>query len=44
MLNTEIKILKKLENPNIVSLYDIFETKKYLYMVMEKCEGGELFG
>ena len=43
MLKTEIQILKKLDNPYIVQLYDIFETKKYLYIVMEMCRGGELF-
>eukprot|EP00484_Ammonia_sp_Unknown_P030727 CAMPEP_0197048818 /NCGR_PEP_ID=MMETSP1384-20130603/24070_1 /TAXON_ID=29189 /ORGANISM="Ammonia sp." /LENGTH=551 /DNA_ID=CAMNT_0042481011 /DNA_START=28 /DNA_END=1683 /DNA_ORIENTATION=- len=43
MLKTEIQILKKLECPYIVQLYDLIETKKYLYIVMEKCEGGELF-
>eukprot|EP01084_Bolivina_argentea_P305832 528366_1 len=43
MLKTEIQILKKLDNPYIVKLYDIFETKKYLYIVMEMCLGGELF-
>mmetsp|Transcript_26752 Transcript_26752/g.23562 ORF Transcript_26752/g.23562 Transcript_26752/m.23562 type:complete len:507 (-) Transcript_26752:266-1786(-) len=43
MLKTEIQILKKLDSPYIVSLYDLIETKKYLYIVMEKCEGGELF-
>ena len=43
MLNTEIKILKKLRNPNIVQLHDIFETKTNLYIVMERCNGGELF-
>jgi len=43
MLKTEIQILKKLNNPYIVKLYDLIETKKYLYIVMEKCSGGELF-
>eukprot|EP01084_Bolivina_argentea_P018985 35343_1 len=42
-LKTEIQILKKLDNKYIVQLHDIIETKKYLYIVMEKCEGGELF-
>ena len=41
MLKTEIQILKKLESPYIVNLFDIFETKKYLYIVMEMCLGGE---
>lgn len=43
MLKTEIQILKKLESPYIVALYDLIETKKYLYIVMELCSGGELF-
>eukprot|EP01084_Bolivina_argentea_P125194 221844_1 len=43
MLKTEIQILKKLDSPNIVQLYDLIETKKYLYIVMEFCKGGELF-
>lgn len=43
LLKTEIQILKKLDNKHIVQLYDIFETKKYLYIVMEMCLGGELF-
>ena len=36
MLQTEVKILKKLDNQYIVQLYDLFETKKFLYIVMEK--------
>eukprot|EP01084_Bolivina_argentea_P125197 221848_1 len=43
MLKTEIQILKKLDSPYIVQLYDLIETKKYLYIVMEFCKGGELF-
>ncbi|ETO26139.1 hypothetical protein RFI_10998 [Reticulomyxa filosa] len=34
-LRTEIQILKKLENPYIVQLYNLFENRKYLYVVME---------
>jgi serine/threonine protein kinase len=43
MLQTEIRILRKLDHSCIVQLYDIVETKKFLYIVMEKCAGGELF-
>ena len=28
---------------NIVELYDIFESKHHIYLVLELCEGGELF-
>lgn len=31
------------DHPNIVRYYDFYEDRDFLYMVMEKCEGGELF-
>ena len=39
----EIKMLKELDHPNIVKLYQMFETKNSFYLIMEKCEGGNLF-
>eukprot|EP00033_Pygsuia_biforma_P005655 GCRY01006246.1.p1 GENE.GCRY01006246.1~~GCRY01006246.1.p1 ORF type:complete len:301 (+),score=60.40 GCRY01006246.1:206-1108(+) len=39
----EIDILKKLSHPNIVQLLDVVDTPKHLYVVMEYCDGGELF-
>jgi len=42
-LQREIQILRKLRHTNIVKLEDLFETRKYLYIVMEFCRGGELF-
>ena len=39
----EINILKKLRHKNIIQLYEIMESKKNLYIVMEYCEGRELF-
>jgi len=43
LLANEVKILKKLEHPYVVQLYDIFETPDILYLIMERLEGGELF-
>lgn len=42
-LNNEIKILKMLDHPNIVKLYEIYEDPKNIYMITEYLEGGELF-
>jgi len=39
----EIAIMKHLNHPNIVRLYDVFETNDRLYMQMEFMSGGELF-
>ncbi len=39
----EISILKKLDHPNILKLYEVFEDEKRYYLVTELCKGGELF-
>lgn len=42
-LSYEIDILKNLDHPNIMKLYEIFEDKQNIYLVSELCLGGELF-
>lgn len=42
-LRREIEIMKALDHPNIIKLYQTFEDHSYIYMVMELCTGGELF-
>lgn len=42
-MNTEIEILKQMDHPNIIKLYDIFEDEKYVCLVVELMEGGELY-
>lgn len=42
-LMNEIDILKSLDHPNIVRVYEFFEDKMRFYIVMEHCRGGELF-
>lgn len=39
----EIHILKIVRHPNIVQLYEIIETSKQLFLIMEYASGGELF-
>ena len=36
-------ILRKLDHPHIVKLYELFEDDKNYYLVTEFCSGGELF-
>ena len=38
----EAKILKKINNKNIVKFYDGFQTKNHIYMIYEFCDGGDL--
>lgn len=41
-LRNEIRILRQLDHPNIVRLYETFEDKKAIYLIMELCTGGEV--
>ena len=43
LFQKEIDILKKTDHPNIIKLYDVFESNHNLYLIMEECNGGELF-
>ena len=42
-MKTEITILKNLDHPNIVKLKQVKKTKKHFYLVMEYCNGGDLY-
>ncbi|MDR3549322.1 MAG: protein kinase [Candidatus Pacebacteria bacterium] len=39
----EIELMRLLDHPNIIRLYEWFEDKRNVYIVMDFCEGGELF-
>ncbi|KIM89906.1 hypothetical protein PILCRDRAFT_60576, partial [Piloderma croceum F 1598] len=39
----EIEVLRTLKHPNIVRLYDVIETDKYIGIILEYASGGELF-
>ncbi len=35
--------MKELDHPHVIKLFDVFEDARFVYLVMELCEGGELF-
>ena len=35
--------MASLDHPNINKLYETFEDDKFIYLVSQLCEGGELF-
>jgi len=42
-LKDEVSILRDLQHPNIIAMYDFYEEEEFYYLVMEVMEGGELF-
>ena len=42
-IKEEVNILTHLDHPNIVKYYETYTDEKYIYLVMEYIDGGELF-
>jgi calcium-dependent protein kinase len=42
-LRNEVELLKSLDHPNIIKIYETFKIKKRLAIVMELCSGGDLY-
>ena len=42
-IKNEIDILKKLSHPNIVRIFEFYESTNNFYLINEFCDGGELF-
>lgn len=42
-LRSEIKMLQTLDHPNIIKMYEAWESKKHVYLILELAEGGDLF-
>ena len=42
-ITNEINLLKKLDHPNIVKIFEFYNTKEGFFLITEYCSGGELF-
>jgi calcium-dependent protein kinase len=43
-INNEFQILRHLDHPNIMKIYELYEDKENFYIVSEFCDQGDLFG
>lgn len=42
-MSTEIEIMKRVRHRNIVSMYELYETPKCLWIILELVDGGDLY-
>eukprot|EP01121_Diplochlamys_sp_Union-15-3_P007484 TRINITY_DN1905_c0_g1_i2.p1 TRINITY_DN1905_c0_g1~~TRINITY_DN1905_c0_g1_i2.p1 ORF type:complete len:611 (-),score=96.40 TRINITY_DN1905_c0_g1_i2:105-1895(-) len=42
-IDREIAIMKLLRHPNVLRLYDVYESSTHLFLILEYVDGGELF-
>ena len=43
LFKNEMNIMSTITHPNIIKIFEIFEDDRYYYIIIEKCNGGELF-
>jgi calcium-dependent protein kinase len=43
MIKNEIALMKMVDHPNIVKLFEFFEDDENFYIITEFCGGGQLF-
>ena len=39
---TEVRLMSAIKHRHVIRLFEVFETNKYLFMVLEYAEGGDL--
>ena len=42
-LINEIDSMRQLQHPNICKMHGLFEDEKFLYIVLDYCEAGDMF-
>lgn len=43
LMKRELELLRLVDHPNIIKLYETFEDERYVHIVMEELTGGDLF-
>ena len=43
LVEMEHDIMRDLDHPNIIQVYETFMDKQYFHFVMEYCDGGDLY-
>lgn len=43
ILYFEFQLLRNLDHPHILRIYDLYKDQRYIYMITELCEGGDIF-
>lgn len=43
MFRTEVDVIRNLQHEHVIKFYEVYEDTRFLYVVMEKCDGGEVF-
>ena len=43
LFNEEVEIMARIDNTNCVKLYEMYDSKDYIFLCVELCTGGELF-
>ena len=41
-LNSEINLMKQMDNVNVLTLYEVLKVKSSYYLILEYCDGGDL--
>jgi len=42
-MHREIMILRRIDHPHVIKLYEVYENDLYIHLVLEYLKGGELF-
>lgn len=42
-LLNEVSIMRRLDHPNIVQLFEVYSTKRKMWLITELCYGGDLY-